>query len=86
MATRRMKTRTVTGPAVGSVALIARPPRTIPADHLILEARRQEDVRQLATAIVREDAKFRALVRVFSILQECMRKWEVTLSIAAGAF
>lgn len=47
--------REVGGPGVGSVAVIAKPPRTRPADHLILEGRRREEARQEAQRMVHDN-------------------------------
>jgi len=68
MANRTLRrTREVAGPGVGAVAIIARPPPTVPIDFLIMQRRQQEDT-------LRSRAQAAEELRVFDI--KC--KWEQT--------
>ncbi len=57
-ATHTMRTRDVRGPGVAGVAVIAKPPAARPPDHLILERRRHDEIRQNALDTVAYNAKF----------------------------
>eukprot|EP00730_Choanoeca_flexa_P017843 TRINITY_DN8634_c0_g1_i1.p1 TRINITY_DN8634_c0_g1~~TRINITY_DN8634_c0_g1_i1.p1 ORF type:complete len:500 (+),score=140.25 TRINITY_DN8634_c0_g1_i1:146-1645(+) len=55
MAMQRTQHRTIRGPGVGTVGVVAKQTRTRPAEFLILERRRHEELRQTAQQIVESD-------------------------------
>jgi hypothetical protein len=57
-AVRTRRTRELTGPTPHSVAICGRPPQARPKEHLILERRKQEELREEANAVVSYNKQF----------------------------